>query len=115
MKRFYTNVVNLLFLICITPLNIYSKFTLFRIVFYSSSSKEKSLQNKKHKKGSAEQRYDALHHQRVAENELGMPSFLTCYFPLRLDSETNILTKAFQHPSPQKWYFSIIVILVPKF
>ena len=50
MKRLHTNVVNLLFLICITPLNIYSKFTLFRIVFYSSSSDEKSLQNKKHKK-----------------------------------------------------------------
>ena len=68
MKRLHTNVVNFLFLICITPLNIYSKFTLLRIVFYSSSSNEENLQDKKHKKESAEQRYDGLHHQRVAEN-----------------------------------------------
>ena len=67
MKRLHTNVVNFLFLICITPLNIYSKFTLLRIVFYSSSSEE-NLQDKKHKKESAEQRYDGLHHQKVAEN-----------------------------------------------
>ena len=76
---------------------------------------KKVCKTKSTKKESAEQRYDGLHHQRVAENELGMPSFLTYYLPLGLGSETNILTKAFQHSSPQKWYFGIIVILVPNF
>ena len=66
---------------------------------------KKVCKTKSTKKESAEQRYDGLHHQRVAENEFGMLSFLTYYLPLGLGSETNILTLYVSAFPPQKMVF----------
>ena len=83
--------MNILFLVSITPENIYSRFISFGIICFTlnSSSNKKNQQKKQKKKKKKDTKrdfcrtkasdYGDLHHQGVTEKELDILSCLACY------------------------------------